>query len=300
MLLTQTISGLPPWQAHVDVWLFILGIISLGFYVSRVIQPSAVARGLPAITSHQKLWFATGVAFMWLASDWPVHDIAEGYLYSVHMVQHLILTLVVPPAILMATPEWLARAVLGTGRFRDVVRFMTRPIPAALVYNLLVALTHAAFFVNDAIRYSWVHFLIHSSVMLSAFFVWNSICGPIPEWRLTFLGRGIHLFLLSVIPTIPAAFLTTSTGVLYEVYNRPDRLWGVTVIGDQQAAGLVMKIGGGMYLWTIILITFIKGVQSENSSKNGRRGTFVPTVRPEPLEADGVTASERRELQSLE
>ena len=48
---------------------------------------------------------------LWVAADWPVHDIGEQYLYLVHMSQHLVLTLVVPPVMLLATPEWLARLV---------------------------------------------------------------------------------------------------------------------------------------------------------------------------------------------
>ena len=53
---------------------------------------------------------------LWAASDWPVHDISEEYLYSVHMVQHMALSYFLPPLALMATPTWLARVVLGDGR----------------------------------------------------------------------------------------------------------------------------------------------------------------------------------------
>ena len=53
---------------------------------------------------------------LWLASDWPMHDISEEYLFSMHMTQHMVLTYMVPPVMLLATPEWLARLVLGRGR----------------------------------------------------------------------------------------------------------------------------------------------------------------------------------------
>ena len=58
----------------------------------------------------------SGIVLLWLAADWPIHDIGEQYLYFVHMIQHLVLTLVVPPVMLLATPEWLARLVVGEGR----------------------------------------------------------------------------------------------------------------------------------------------------------------------------------------
>ena len=61
-------------------------------------------------------WFVFGILLLWVAADWPVHDIGEEYLYLVHMIQHTVLTLVMPPLLLLATPEWLARLVLGEGR----------------------------------------------------------------------------------------------------------------------------------------------------------------------------------------
>ena len=44
----------------------------------------------------------------WLASDWPIHDVAERYNYSVHMVQHLMFSMVAAPLLLLGTPAWLA------------------------------------------------------------------------------------------------------------------------------------------------------------------------------------------------
>ena len=75
------------------------------------------------------------MVLLWLASDWPVHDIAEEYLYSAHMIQHLLLTFVVPPLFLLATPEWLARLVVGRGTAeRCSTRWPARS-PAALLFN---------------------------------------------------------------------------------------------------------------------------------------------------------------------
>ena len=45
------------------------------------------------------------------ASDWPLHDISEEYLYSAHMLQHMMLTYFLPPLVLLATPEWLLRVL---------------------------------------------------------------------------------------------------------------------------------------------------------------------------------------------
>ena len=92
------------------------GLVALYVYAARVIGPKVVAPGQPAVTAAQWRWFALGIVLLWVAADWPVHDIGEQYLYFVHMAQHIVLTLVVPPVMLLATPEWLARLVVGQGR----------------------------------------------------------------------------------------------------------------------------------------------------------------------------------------
>jgi putative membrane protein len=67
----------------------------------------------------------------------------------------------------------------------------------------------------------------------------------------------IYLFLMSIIPTIPAAWLTFAEGVVYRHYDDGFEMWGVSVQSDQQTAGLIMKLLGGFYLWGIIILKFI-------------------------------------------
>ena len=95
-------------------------LAGLYIYAARVIGPKVVPAGTPPVTRRQWLAFAAAIALLWFASDWPVHDIGEQYLFFVHMSQHLLLTLVMPPLFLLATPRWLADLVLGSGRVRRV------------------------------------------------------------------------------------------------------------------------------------------------------------------------------------
>src|SRR5690349_20069316 len=125
------------WVPHPEVWLLVGSLIGLYVYAGRVIGPKAVPAGVAAIPRAQRCWFAAGIALLWIAADWPVHDIGEQYLYLVHMSQHLVLTMLVPPMLLMATPTWLARLVLGQGRVDRWVHKLARPVPAAFIFNLL-------------------------------------------------------------------------------------------------------------------------------------------------------------------
>ncbi len=252
-------TGPLQWQAHPEVWLLVGSVIGLGFYVTRVIQPKVVAAGMGApVTRRNRFFFALGVLVLWLASDWPMHDVAEEYLYSVHMFQHLLLTYVLPPLFLFATPTWLVRLVLGSGRVGAAVQTLCRPLVAGIVFNALVIITHAAPLVNASVRVAPFHYFVHLVLVLSAFAMWMPVCGPVPELRMTLPIQMAYLFMMSVLPTIPAAFLTVAENPLYQAYNTAYRMGGLSVTEDQQVAGLIMKLGGGFYLWTIIAVLFFK------------------------------------------
>jgi putative membrane protein len=230
-----------------------------------VIGPKVVPAGTPAVTRSQLRWFTLGIALLWLAADWPVHDIGEEYLYFVHMIQHLVLTLVVPPVMLLATPEWLARLVVGQGRVERIVRRMARPVPAALTFNALVLLSHWQVIVNGASANGLFHYGAHAVLVTAALVFWIPVCGPFPELRISPGAQMIYLFVTSIIPTVPGAWLTFAHGAVYSVYDIPDRLWGVSVTSDQQVAGLIMKLVGGTYLWVLITVIFFRWASRENA-----------------------------------
>jgi putative membrane protein len=301
------VTAFPEWQPHIEVWILTAGIAALGIYVARVIQPKAVEAGHPPITGRQKFMFWTGLLVFWVASDWPIHDISEERLYWVHMVQHALITLVLPPLMLMSVPTWLSKLVLGEGALKRFVYFWGRPIRAVIVYNLLIALSHWALIVNNSITYSWLHYGIHTLVVGSAFLVWMSICGPEPELRAPPPLQMVTLFLMSVIPTIPAAFLTAAEGVIYTGYDHAVRLWGFDVVDDQQVAGVVMKVISGFYLWGIIGFIFFRWAFSQRGEKSKYRGKLVrsdgtvvdsSTAEDGANEADGVTDADAAEIPS--
>jgi len=264
------VSTFPPFQLHIEVWLLMAAVAGLGIYVARVIQPKAVAAGHPPISRRQKCWFWSAWALLWIFTDFPIHDVAELRLYSVHMIQHAMLTVVIPPMMLLAIPTWLARLVLGDGLLDRFVRFWSRPIPAIIVYNFLIAISHWAFVVNGSVDSAPLHYTLHALLVMASFLVFMSICGPLPELQSNPPMKMVTLFLVSIIPTIPAAFLTVAETVLYSAYDQPVRLWGFDVVRDQQLAGVIMKVITGFYLWGIIAVIFFKWSMSGDERKKFR------------------------------
>jgi putative membrane protein len=271
----QLASAFPAWTPHFEVWLLVGALIGLGFYASRVIQPKAVAAGEPPITRGQKGWFAFGVFVFWIATDFPLHDIAEQRLYSFHMIQHSLLMVVFPPVMLLATPTWLARLIIGEGGFKRFVYFWARPAPALLVNLFLTAGMHWAWVVNNTVENAWLHYGVHALAVSSSLLVWMCICGPIPELQVGPPLKMVMVFLLSIIPTIPAAFLTTAEAVIYQGYNHDPRLWGLSAVYDQQLAGVMMKVITGFYLWGIIAVIFFKWALGDRTNTKKYRGKLV-------------------------
>jgi len=285
-MLLASESVMPGWVPHIEVWLLVAALAGYGIYVARVIQPAAVANGAPPLTRRQISWFWVGVAVFWLATDWPVHDIAEQRLYLVHMLQHVLLTLVFPPIMLLATPEWLMRLIIGQGWFKRTIYWWARPAPALLVNAGLVALSHAAFVVNGSVSNGWLHYGVHTMLVFSSFLVWIPICGSLRDLQVTPPVKMLMLFLTSIIPTIPAAFLTTAETVLYQGYNREPRLLGLDVVYDQQLSGIVMKIIAGFYLWGIIAVVFFQWSLRDRNHRGKYRGKLVET----PSDPSGLDA----------
>lgn len=73
----------------------------------------------------------------------------------------------------------------------------------------------------------------------------------------------VYLFGQSIVPTVPASFLTFATIPLYEVYAAAPRIWGISATTDQQLAGAVMKIGGGIVLWGTIVVMFFRWARAQ-------------------------------------
>jgi putative membrane protein len=266
-------AHIPAWHTHPDVWLLIAAL--LAGYVIAVVRLGRrhAAPGEPAVTPFQVTCWVLGVVAVWVAADWPIHDVAEGNNYSVHMVQHLVLSMVAPPLLLLGTPPWLLRAVLRPRWLFRLVRSLARFLPALIVFNVVLVLTHWPAIVDFSLRAELPHFLVHALIFVSAFIVWLPVVSPLPEIpRLSPPGRMIFLFLQSVVPTVPASFLTFGSAPLYKFYEDVPQLWGLSTVDDQRLAGLIMKIGAGLLLWLLIALIFFRWAADEERGSAARRG----------------------------
>ncbi|HEX3327582.1 MAG TPA: cytochrome c oxidase assembly protein [Actinomycetota bacterium] len=252
------------WQPHPEVWVP-LGLLLGGYFLAVTRWGAAKGRRFVA-TRKQKLCFTAGVLVLWLSVDWPMDELADHYLFSAHMVQHMIIGLVAPPLLLLGMPAWLLRRLLAPRPVFKLVRAATKPVVGFLAFNGMFVFLHWPALMNETLRSEPVHFLVHLGVLITALMMWWPVVDPLPELsRLSYPAKMLYLFLQSVLPTVPASFLTFAHRPIYTFYESVPRLWGMSVVVDQMVAGLIMKIVGGLLLWGVIAVMFFRWYAREEA-----------------------------------
>ena len=274
-------TAIPRWQPQPDVWL-VVALFAVGYVVALSrIGPRSVGSGRPIATRLQVTSYGLGLVAMFVAASWPIHEVAEQQMFSVHMVQHLVLTMIVPPLLLLGTPAWLLRALLRPGTYTfNVVRAGARFFPAIVVFNVVLVLAHWPAVVSLSLRSGMVHFLVHVVLFVTSLVVWLPVVSPLPEIpRLSPPLCGVYLFTWSILPTIPASFLTFGSAPLYSAYEGLPKLWGMDALLDQQVAGLIMKIAAGLLLWALIAVAFFRWAADADAAERQQRRTRSSSER---------------------
>ena len=149
-------------------------------------------------------------------------------------------------------------------------------------YNIGVMVSHIPGVVNASVSNGPLHYFVHMLLVMTSILMWLPVIGPFKEFQMKPMGKMIYLFLNSVVATIPAGWLTFAEGVVYKSYNIPERVWGMSVSNDQQIAGAMMKLGGSIFLWTIIVAMFfrhfVKTFRDENKDGYVRKESVLTTA----------------------
>ncbi len=255
-------GNFPPFESHFDVWF--IALLWCGAYWMAFTRIAPRLRQPTKPTRVQLISHFSAIATFLMGSLWPVHDVGEKSLYFVHMAQHLAFINVMSLFIVMSLPSWLARWILVRRYVLPLVRKCTRFIPATILFNFLIVLFHWPAFVTLTVNNGLMHFLAHFVMVICFVVIWMVIVSPAPEIRRpTPIMQMVFLFLMSVIPTIPASFLTFGSRPLYKVYVDLPKLFSLSALEDQRIAGLVMKLGGGLLIWGVIAVIFFQWSANE-------------------------------------
>lgn len=203
--------------------------------------------------------FMAGLLAAVAALSSPIHDLADSYLLSAHMVQHLLLTLALPPLMLIGTPAWLLRPLVRHPLVLAAGRLLTRPGVAFAVFNVTFSVWHVPALYDRALREHGVHILEHLLLIAAAVLTWWPVAGPLPELpRLSYPGQVLYLALQAVPATALGAVITFAPDPLYPWYVAAPRVVGLSALADQQLAGVIMWVPGSLiYLAALTVVFFL-------------------------------------------
>ncbi len=251
-------------------WSTVIGLLAL--YALYEWRASVHARSATPKrpSGWQRASLITGLSAMFLTLNGPIHDISDYYLFTGHMVQHLVLTFVAPPLLLVGTPGWMLRPALEHRAVAAAARVVTTPRAAFALFNLVLAFWHLPPLYNSAMYYHEVHIAQHLMFLVTAVIVWWPLLSPLPELpRLSYPGQMLYSFLMTLPMTVISIFIVYSDHVLYPAYASAPRLWGLSPLEDQRLGGLIMWIPGGLFFYLLTSVIFFRWTTSARDDQAG-------------------------------
>ena len=190
---------------------------------------------------RQVAYFVAGTVILFLALCSPLDTISDEYLFSAHMVQHMLIAIVCPPLWLLGTPEWMLAPLFKHTNVTRVMRALTNPIVAFGLLNADLWLWHAPTLYDATLANEYVHILEHLSFIVFGVLFWWPILSPVRQIPRISRGFGVLYLFMACQPMVAlGALLTFAAQPLYQPYVVAPRIWGSTPLGDQQLGGLIM------------------------------------------------------------
>ena len=247
---TQGAAAFPSFRPHPEVDLILLAAgVGYWWVTSRKVQA----------TRRHKLFFAGGLLVLWVFASWPIHDVGEDLLYSVHMGQHTVFAYVAPPLLLLGCPPDLIRWLVRNPVLGYCCRTFARPLVAIVLFNIEGIALHVPAVVNRATTNGPLHFFVHLVLFLVALCLWFPVISQVDGLpRLRHGPKLLYLMAASFLPVVPVAFLALAPGPVYSHYAAAPRLFSsFDVINDQQAAAGVMWLVSSFWMTGTILVVFL-------------------------------------------
>jgi cytochrome c oxidase assembly factor CtaG len=219
-------------------------------------------------------FFVVGTYILFLALVSPLDMLADHYLLSAHMLQHILLMLVVPPLWLLGIPRDAAQNLLRWRIARSIERVLRAPVVAWTMGIGIIWFWHWPRLFDAALASEPIHIVEHLMLLVSAIIFWWPVLGPIEELRLDPLTDVIYVLAACAAQTaLGIAIMFTRLGI-YPVYahsRHPSRIvsvirdaWGFTPAVDREIGGLVMWVPSCVLYLALLLAAFARAYRTRN------------------------------------
>jgi len=226
----------------------------------------------PPAEPWRPVCFALGLLVLLVSLNGPIHDLSDTYLFSVHMGQHLLLTLALPPLLIAGTPGWLIDALVRPHAVWAAMRFLTRPVVAGVIFSVVLLAWHTVDAYDLMMRSHDVHVATHLMFMADAVLLWWPVVSPSALLPRLEPGMGmLYLFLVQIPMQALGAIITFADSPLYPWYIAAPRTFGLSPLDDQKLGGLLMWIPGNLWIWGAMSVLFFQWARRERE-EDGKAG----------------------------
>jgi putative membrane protein len=272
------------WRPDVILTLLLAGTLFVTGWRRLRQRTQAAPRkgGWQASAAWRPISYVAGLIFVGLALMSPL-DVLGAQLFSMHMIQHLLLIMIAPPLMLIANPmpfmlwglpdKWrlkigrgLARLLNGKSVFRQYLQKATTPGVVWMIWLISFIGWHDPNAYNAALRSNVVHDIEHLTFFFGGMLFWWHVTGAGPRIHKQFGLIGRTAFALSAVPPnmLTGAAIAFASEPIYTYYNNVPRLMGLSVLEDQQLGGVIMWVPGSMMYIIAALVLISRLLQGES------------------------------------
>jgi putative membrane protein len=258
------------------VWLadpaVLVPLALLAFVYARRFSGARAEAGGRGAGPLQAVAFAGAVLALLVALASPLDSLGEEYLFSMHMLQHVLLGDVAPLLLLLSLSRVIMRPLTRRlTRVEQALGPLAHPVTGIVLWLSLMYLWHLPPLYEAALRQPLVHLLEHVSFFTAGLCVWWPLIQPVPMrrrltgmWPLAYIGTA--KFGLAAL----GLYLTWSTTVLYDHYETVPRIWGLSAVEDQNIGGAIMMVEQSL-TFVLVLVAVFVGMLASSEAEQRRR-----------------------------
>jgi putative membrane protein len=213
---------------------------------------------------RNSMFFLIGIFILFLALVWPVHYISEYYLFSAHMLQHVMISYIAPPLLISGINYKILDSFLRLKYFNNIAKFLFHPVFCFVFFNIIFGLWHLPNIYALSVSFEKFHALEHIMFIFGAIFMWWPLVNQSKLFPSIHYGlKLVYLFLLSIAQIIVFGIITYAPDNIYTHYEHTTYIFNLTPLEDQQLGGIIMKVGTAFILMGMFIYYYFKWYLSE-------------------------------------
>ncbi len=258
----MTAAGHPfDWHLHLFWLLAVPALVAVYLRATR-------REGCGA-TTRQRLLFLGGAVLLLAAVTWPLGDLASHWLLLALVLQRLLLTLAVPPLLVLGTPRQIIARLTRPPAVDAVLRVVVRPLPAVAIVTVVAVSTLTTGAVSLAAQSDAARVALQLVVLASGFVLWAPVLTELPGMqRLSPLGRGGYLIVQSIVPSFLSIVWIFARHPLYPTFTHHGTVARLSPLLDQELAGFLAKLSTIAVLWTVAFVIMTRAQAAETAGQD--------------------------------